>query len=59
MPYLSIDIASYDDKRHCRLKLFIVIAIIIIIITTDRGWVIKEALQKSIFTLFASFIFIY
>ena len=26
MPYLSIDIASYDDKRHCRLKLFIVIS---------------------------------
>ena len=31
MPYLSIDIASYDDKRHCRLKLFIVSVITIII----------------------------
>ena len=26
MLYLSIDIAPYDDKRHCRPKLFIVIS---------------------------------
>ena len=50
MPYLSIDIASYDDKRHCRLKHFIVSVITIIIGLSINNnimnWLLSSSYEK-------------